>query len=89
MMKLYWRFIPLAMLAGVLAFPLRVILEQELPDLPTHDKLDKGIKPEDTFYHWLKNLLTELFRADPRWWAQCMVFVVCVLLLIILFLIGR
>lgn len=32
-------------------------------------------------YHDLKNLMTELFRCDPQWWAKVSGFVIWVLLI--------
>lgn len=94
MFKEYWKYIPLAMLAGAVAFPKRLVWDQFMkyghfgPRLPSREDLEKNMDSEDVSntYHWLKNILSELFRADPRWWAQCSAFMVFILALLCLVL---
>lgn len=74
---------PVAMLAAASAFP-AMLFERVLPRMPDHIRWTLNIGPDDTTYHFLKNIWTELIRADPQWWGKCLAFVIVVQAVVII-----
>jgi hypothetical protein len=79
----------LAIVVSGLSFPLMIAGERARPNV---DKVKPDTWPRletpGAFLHDLKNLTTELVRADAQWWSKAGCFVVDVaigLLLILLF----
>lgn len=66
---------PLAMLAAASAFP-AMLFDRVLPRMPDPARWHLNISPDDSWYHFLKNIWTELIRADPQWWGKCLAFVI-------------
>lgn len=64
----------LGLIASAVSFP-AMLFERALPNMPADERLDT----EGSLYHWLKNLSTECYRADPQWWSKASAFAVLVL----------
>ena len=67
--------VALSIAASAISFPAIVLTERGLPNT-TNLKPDTWARvrePSQTF-HDLKNLTTELVRADPQWWSKAFSF---------------
>lgn len=58
--------------------------EQWLPTPPTAEALI--LETPGSWFHRMKNILTEWFRADPEWWSKFSAFAILTLILKDLFL---
>lgn len=60
-----------AALTGIISWPLLIVNDRPL-DTSCPAVEDAWIRIEEAgrLFHDLKNLLTELFRCDPLWWAK-------------------
>lgn len=81
--------IPFALIASAVAF-LRMPWKRDekrgnirwiLPRWPTPERFVEKMPPLTwkTANHYLVNILVELVRADPQWWAKCFALLVVVL----------
>lgn len=53
------------------AFP-AMLFERFLPRFPTPDRW----KADGSWYHYAKNVWTELIRADPQYWGKLLAFII-------------
>lgn len=64
----------LGLIASAVSFP-AMLFERAVPKMPA----DERLLTEGSNFHWLKNLTTECYRADPQWWSKASAFAVLVL----------
>ena len=67
--------VALAIVASAISFPAMVLTERALPNTANlkPDSWARIREPGQSF-HDLKNLTTELVRADPQWWSKAFSF---------------
>ena len=67
--------VALAIAASAISFPAMVLTERALPNTANlkPDSWARISEPGQSF-HDLKNLTTELVRADPQWWSKAFSF---------------
>lgn len=75
-------FWPIALLASAFSFPAMLVGRRYLPELPSADRV--AWEPGSIF-HNLKNVTTEMYRADPMWWSKGSCFVIAVLTIVVIF----
>lgn len=56
------------------AFP-AMLFERTLPLLPVAERFTKDMEGR-SWYHFLKNVWTELIRADAQWWGKFLAFLI-------------
>lgn len=79
----------LAIVVSGMSFPLMIAGERSLPNL---EKVKADTWPRleapGAFLHDLKNLTTELVRADAQWWSKAGCFVVDVAIGLLILLVA-
>lgn len=80
--------VPIGFLSAAVAMP-AMLFERLLPRWPDMERFYVGIAEDDTWYHFWKNIWTELIRADPQWWGKFLAFVIIMELLVIAWLAVR
>ena len=53
----------------------KMLFERILPRLPEMEKFTFEMEGR-SWYHFGKNIYTELIRADPQWWGKFLFFII-------------
>ena len=64
---------PAAFVCSALAFP-AVVAARAIAGVPAAERLAWEL--DGTWFDNLKNIWTELIRADPQWWGKCLAFII-------------
>lgn len=72
---------PLGLLCSAIAFPAMVIVDRTFPRMPDPAKVgwETG-----SLFHNLKNVSSEMFRADSEWWSKCSCFAALLLAVLLI-----